>query len=145
VREALNKLEKGGFVKITPAARARMMKLSILLFILNACFHWLITEATRNPFLIAIRTNFRWLVDRIARIFPHLPGQCEETLSEHRQIIDALKARNPSLAGFVMREHMENAKKNLYDYLATREKRGRQEQHTGPAFLRGGGLGSRKE
>jgi DNA-binding GntR family transcriptional regulator len=172
VREALNQLEKEGFVKITPAAGARVMKLSMeetfqiydiliilegaasrhaslqieqeqlnkldeynvlferamkeknvdLLFDLNARFHWLITEATRNPYLIGIRTNFRRLVDRIARIFPHIPGQCERTLSEHRKIIDALKARNPSLAEFVMREHLENAKKNLYDYLAARER-----------------------
>jgi DNA-binding GntR family transcriptional regulator len=172
VREALNQLEKEGFVKITPAAGARVMKLSLkemfqiydiliilegaasrlaslqieqeqlnkldeynvlferamkeknadLLFDLNARFHWLITEATINPYLIGIRTNFRRLVDRIARIFPHIPGQCEQTLSEHRKIIDALKARNPSLAEFVMREHLESARKNLYDYVVRRER-----------------------
>jgi DNA-binding GntR family transcriptional regulator len=93
-----------------------------LLFDLNARFHWLITEATINPYLIGIRTNFRRLVDRIARIFPHIPGQCEQTLSEHRKIIDALKARNPSLAEFVMREHLESARKNLYDYVVRRER-----------------------
>ncbi|MEW5910166.1 MAG: GntR family transcriptional regulator [Thermodesulfobacteriota bacterium] len=166
VREALHKLEKEGFVKITPAAGARVADLSReevfhiydllivlegaasrlasdkitpeqihkleeynlrfenaieeknfdLLFDINSRFHWLITEATGNPFLIEIRNNFRRLVDRIARIFPHIPGQCAESLLEHKKIIDALKGKNPSLAEFIMREHLENAKQNLHNH-----------------------------
>lgn len=172
IREALNQLEKEGFVKITPAAGARVVKISLkdtfdiydilivlegaasrlacpliqgdqlnkleeyqllfekalkernedLLFDLNIQFHWLITEATKNSYLIDMRTNFRRLVDRIARIFPRVPGQCEETLLWHRKIIDALQARNPALAEFVMKEHLGNAKKNLAEYLQEGEK-----------------------
>jgi DNA-binding GntR family transcriptional regulator len=171
VREALNQLEKEGFVKITPAAGARVVNLSMkdvldlydilivlegaasrlacplireeqlnkleeynllfekalmekngdLLFDLNTQFHWLITEATKNAYLIEMRTNFRRLVDRIARLFPFIPGQCEDTLVWHRKIIDALKARNPALAEFVMREHLGNARKNLAEFLRERE------------------------
>lgn len=171
IREALNQLEKEGFVKMTPAAGARVVKLSLketldiydilivlegaasrlacplieqdqlskledyqflfekaleeknedLLFDLNTQFHWLITESTKNSYLIQIRTNFRRLVDRISRIFPHVPGQCEETLLWHRKIIDALTARNPALAEFVMKEHLGNAEKNLTEYLKERE------------------------
>jgi len=172
IREALNQLEKEGFVKMTPAAGARVVNPSLkdtldiydilivlegaasrlacpliqedqldkleeyqlffekalkeenedLLFDLNSQFHWLITEATKNAYLIEMRTNFRRLVDRIARIFPHVDGQCEETLLWHRKIIDALKARNPALAEFVMREHLGNAKQKLAEYLRGREK-----------------------
>jgi len=172
IREALNQLEREGFVKITPAAGARVVKLSLketldiydilivlegaasrlacpliqgdqldkleeyqllfekalkernedLLFDINIQFHWLITQATKNFYLIDMRTNFRRLVDRIARIFPHVPGQCDETILWHRKIIDALKARNPALAEFVMREHLGNAKKNLAEYLQGKEK-----------------------
>lgn len=172
IREALNQLEREGFVKITPAAGARVVKLSLketldiydilivlegaasrlacpmiqeeqlnkleeyqllfekalkernegLLFDLNIQFHWLITQATKNSYLIDMRTNFRRMVDRIARIFPHVPGQCDETILWHRKIIDALQARNPALAEFVMREHLGNAKKNLAEYLQEREK-----------------------
>jgi len=43
----------------------------------------------------------------------------------HRKIIDALKARNPALAEFVMREHLGNAKKNLAEFLREREKEDR--------------------
>lgn len=175
VREALNQLEKEGFVKITPAAGARVVNLSMkdvldlydilivlegaasrlacplireeqlnkleeynllfekalmekngdLLFDLNTQFHWLITEATKNSYLIEMRTTFRRLVDRIARLFPFIPGQGEDTLVWHRKIIDALKARNPALAEFVMREHLGNAKKNLAEFLREREKEDR--------------------
>jgi len=171
IREALHQLEKEGFLRITPAAGARVVKLSLkeifdiydiliilegaacrlaasqmtesrinkleeynlvfekamleenvdLLFDLNASFHWLITEATKNAYLIDMRMNFRRLVDRIARIFPHVPGQCEETLTWHSKIIHALKESNSALGEFVMREHLENAKKNLYGYLHGRE------------------------
>jgi DNA-binding GntR family transcriptional regulator len=92
-----------------------------LLCDLNASFHWLITEAAKNSYLIDMRTNFRRLIDRIARIFPHVPGQCDETLLWHRKIIDALKARNSALAEFVMREHLGNAKKNLAEFLRQKE------------------------
>lgn len=167
IREALNQLEKEGFVKIIPDIGAKVVNLSLkdaldiydllivlegaacrlaslrindeqinkleefnflfekaignknidLIFQLNFNFHWLITEATKNAYLIEIRANFRRLVDRIARIFPLIPGQPGATLSEHRQIIDALKARNPGLAEFIMREHLENAKNHLVEYL----------------------------
>jgi DNA-binding GntR family transcriptional regulator len=102
-----------------------------LLFQLNVQFHWLITEATRNSVLIDLRMNFRRLVDRISRIFPDIPGQCEATLSEHRQIIEALRSRNPALAEFIMREHLEGAKRHLYDYL--RERQGEGEMCAGSA------------
>jgi len=171
IREALHQLEKEGFLKIIPAAGARVVELSLkeifdiydlliilegaacrlaaskmtgsrinkleeytllferamveenveLLFDLNASFHWLITEATKNSYLVDMRMNFRRLVDRIARIFPYVPGQCEETLTWHRKIIHALREKNPALAEFVMREHLENAKQNLSGYLQGRE------------------------
>jgi DNA-binding GntR family transcriptional regulator len=173
VREALHQLEKEGFLRITPAAGARVVKLSLketldiydiliilegtscrlaasqialnqinkleeynllfekamdqrnveLLFDLNTSFHWLITEATKNTYLVDMRLKFRRLLDRISRRFPYVPGQCDETLTWHRKIIHALKVQNPALAEFVMREHLENAKKNLFGYLGSAEGR----------------------
>ena len=171
IREALNQLEKEGFIRITPSAGAKVVNLSLketldiydiliilegassrlacskinedqiskleeynylfekakdqknaeLLFDLNVHFHWLITEATRNAYLINMRANFRLLVDRIARVFPTIPGQCEATLVEHKQVIEALKLRNPALAEFTMREHLEGAKRNLQEYLREKQ------------------------
>jgi DNA-binding GntR family transcriptional regulator len=92
-----------------------------LLFELNDRFHWLITSETGNTYLMDIRSNFRSLVDRISRIFLHVSAQMEATIADHRQIISALKARNPALAEFVMREHLERAKKHLLSYLHDRQ------------------------
>lgn len=167
VREALNQLEKEGFIKIIPGVGAKTIKYSLeeilqiydvliilegaasrfacsqiskyqigkleeynflferaideknkeLIFELNAHFHWLITEATKNPHLISMRANYRRLTDVITRIFPSIPGQLIATLSAHNKIVDSLKSNNPTLAEFVMREHLEDSKKNLKAYL----------------------------
>jgi DNA-binding GntR family transcriptional regulator len=174
VREALNQLEKEGFIKITPDVGAKVVELSLkdisdiydmlialeglasrlatmqltnekirkleeyhvmmvkaagernleLIFELNIQFHWLITEATNNPYLIEVRTNLRKLVDRFASISHLIPGQYEATLTEHRKIIDAFKGQNPALADFSNREHLEGAKKRLLDYLREKQERG---------------------
>jgi DNA-binding GntR family transcriptional regulator len=88
-----------------------------LVFEMNLQFHWLITEFTNNPYLTEIRNNYRRLVDRFARFAPLIPDQLRATLEEHPQIIDAFKKRNSALAEFVMREHLENAKKFMLMYL----------------------------
>jgi len=171
IREALNRLEKEGFIKITPGVGAKVIQLSDkevldiydilitlegaasrlactvisneqiakleeynflfekamdsknveLLFELNDRFHWVITEATTNSYLIDMRTNFRRLIDPIARIFPTIPGQPQASSSQHKQIIGAFKAKNPALAEFLMREHLEAAKKNLAKYLQEKD------------------------
>jgi DNA-binding GntR family transcriptional regulator len=92
-----------------------------MLFELNSRFHWLITSATGNSYLMDMRSNFRSLIDRISRMFLQVAGQMEATAADHRQIVAALKARNPALAEFVMREHLERAKKHLLSYLAERK------------------------
>ncbi len=42
----------------------------------------------------------------------------------HRKIIDALKAKNPALAEFLTKEHLEGAKTSLLDFLRKNERRG---------------------
>ena len=88
----------------------------ILLFKMNVHFHMLIAKATRNTHLINIRNNFGHLVDGFARYPVAVPGQVEATLEEHPKIIDALRKRNPGLAEFVMREHMENCLVCTHDW-----------------------------
>ncbi|MBI5445265.1 MAG: GntR family transcriptional regulator [Deltaproteobacteria bacterium] len=172
VREALNQLEMEGFLKIIPAAGARVVELSLqqavdiydvlvvlegaacrlacdhitddeirkldeynfvfekasettnseLLFQANYQFHWLITEATQNSYLIDVRANFRRLVDQLGRLFPQeIPDQLVISVLEHRQIIDALKVRNAALSEFLMREHLEGAKKRLFAYFRRKQ------------------------
>ena len=61
-------------------------------------------------------------MDRVSRMFPLIPGQCKETYEEHQKIIDAFKLRNPPLVEFLMREHLELAKKNIVKYLIDSQK-----------------------
>jgi DNA-binding GntR family transcriptional regulator len=115
--DQLQKLEEYNYL----FEKAKDQKNTELLFELNSRFHWLITEATRNAYLIDMRANFRLLVDRIARLFPSIPGQCEATLLEHKHVIDALKSKNSPLAEFTMREHLEGAKRKLQEYLREKQ------------------------
>lgn len=163
VREALNQLDKEGFVKIVPGAGARVVALSPqqildiydllsvlegaagrlackhitdeeiekleeynllfekavgegneeLTFRVNWQFHWLITEATHNAYLVDLRMNLRELVDRIGRVSPRIPAQVQASMVEHRRLTQALKDRNGPLTEFIMREHLDAAKKRL--------------------------------
>lgn len=108
----ISKLEEHHFMMV----RASDQKNLIFTFELNLKFHWLITETTRNSYLIRVRENFRLLVDRFARYAPVISGQVEATFKEHPMIIDALKQRNAALAEFAARDHMENAKRFMLGY-----------------------------
>jgi len=171
IREALNQLEKEGFIRITPNAGAEVVTLSLkdiadiydivivfeglanrlatdkltneqinkleeyqllminaaaqknlnLVFELNLKFHWLIMEATKNYYLIDAHRNFHSLLYRFARILADVPVQWEVTINAHRKIIDSLKARNPALAEFLTKEHLEEAKTRLLDFLKKNE------------------------
>jgi DNA-binding GntR family transcriptional regulator len=88
-----------------------------LVFQLNIKFHWLITESTGNPYLIETQKNYRRLVERFARFSPFISDQLKATIEDHPKIIIAFKKRNPALAEFVAKEHMENAKKFMLAYL----------------------------
>lgn len=174
IREALNKLEKEGFIKITPDKGAAVIKLSLkdisdiydmlialeglssnlaccqltdeqiskleqihfmmmkafsrknldLIFELNIQFHWMITEATNNPYLFDVESNFRSLINQFGRFSYLAPGQPEATLAEHRKIVDAFRRRNPALAELLTRKHLEEAKKRILKYLSEKQEEG---------------------
>jgi DNA-binding GntR family transcriptional regulator len=89
---------------------------------LNTQFHRLITESTKNSYLIEIRGNSRRLLDRVGQVNAIVPGQNEATLQEHQRMIDAFKARNAALAEYVCKEHLESARKRLLEYLVSDNK-----------------------
>lgn len=101
--------------------RAAAEKNSDLFFQLNQQFHWVITESTKNNYLIEMRANFRRLINRFALVSAIIPDQISATLEEHPNILDAIMKRNPGLAEFVGREHMERAKKFTLGYLKERQ------------------------
>jgi len=95
---------------------------------LNIRFHRLIREATNNSYLVDLRINLRYLVDWFNSVFVFIHTQWEETLKEHRLIIDAFKTRNPALAEFVTREHFEGAKKRFLEYFGKDQQKDQQEE-----------------
>lgn len=111
--EQIRKLEEYQFL-IDKAIESDNGKLFIEL---NKKFHTLITETSHNPYLIDIREKYRGLIARFSRFAPLIPEQLKATLEEHPSIIEGLKDRNPAMAEFAIREHMNNAKLFIIEYL----------------------------
>jgi GntR family transcriptional repressor for pyruvate dehydrogenase complex len=74
---------------------------------LDADFHLAVARATRNPAVIAVHGAvdelLRGMRSRLARssYHPH-----DKSVAGHRALFDAILARDPELAGRVMREHL---------------------------------------
>jgi DNA-binding GntR family transcriptional regulator len=90
-----------------------------LAFEINHNFHKLIAECTQNPYLIKIWQDFRSMVNLFGRftLSDMVPNQLKATSEEHPRIIEALKNRNPAMAEFVAREHMETGRGSMLEYM----------------------------
>jgi GntR family transcriptional repressor for pyruvate dehydrogenase complex len=75
--------------------------------------HLLIARIARNPVMFRIMESIQELGLVSRRRTGYLPGVVEQSTADHRQIVDALKARNPQLAREAMRQHLNNVKKKL--------------------------------
>ena len=84
--------------------------------VLNNEFHRLITAFWKSSHL-DFQANFWRLAERIIRMAPLVPGQLQATLKQHRDIIEALKGRDPSAVGLRVEEHFEATRKRLLEYL----------------------------
>jgi DNA-binding GntR family transcriptional regulator len=111
--EEIKKLEECQFM-IEKAIGQKNLE---LVFELNSRFHMLITEFTRNPYLIEIRRNFSTLMSRFGRLATFIPRHLQGALEEHPKIIDAIVKRNAALAEFLAKEHIEKAKEYMSAYV----------------------------
>ena len=93
-----------------------------LVFELNTRFHMLLSEFTKNPYLVEIRTNFATLMNRFGRFATYIPRHLDASLQEHPKIIDALTKRNAPLAEFLARDHFERAKEYMSAYVDNLQK-----------------------
>jgi len=112
--EDITRLEDCHF-RITQAATEKNYD---LVFELNRQFHVIIVESTANPYLIQMRRLMSQLTNRFGRFTftPMVPGQLIATLEEHPEVIEAIRKRNPGMAEFQGRRHMETAKKFTLKY-----------------------------
>jgi len=59
------------------------------------------------------------------RLEAHATGHVEDASSEHRQLYDAVRERNATLAGEVAREHALGTMKRLVEWLRLRKQVGK--------------------
>lgn len=76
---------------------------------LDIRFHTKLYEASRNVRLIAILNNLREQTTRFRMTSMSVPGRMQDTLDEHRAIIEALGRRDPEEASKVTQYHLARA------------------------------------
>ncbi len=82
---------------------------------LDADFHNSIYEATDNRSLCAILTSFHNQIQRGRSLSLGVSGRSVKSISEHRKIMEAIKASESELAGQLMTAHIKNAFNNFKD------------------------------
>lgn len=76
-------------------------------------FHDLMYHAARNERLVGIISNLRDQLTRFRTLSMSYPGRLEETLEEHRLIVEAIASGDRKAASKAAERHMENSEKTL--------------------------------
>jgi DNA-binding GntR family transcriptional regulator len=84
-------------------------------------FHDLLYHAARNERLVGIISNLRDQLTRFRTLSMSYPGRLEETLEEHRLIVDAIASGDRKAASRAAERHMENSEKTLLKAMETLE------------------------
>ncbi len=79
----------------------------------DEAFHDILYRASRNERLVGIIYNLREQFARFRSVSINYPGRLQNTLEEHRQLVEAIAQRNPEAAQQKAREHIENAEQTL--------------------------------
>ena len=79
----------------------------------DEAFHDILYRASRNERLVGIIYNLREQFTRFRSVSINYPGRLQNTLEEHRQLVEAIAQRNPEAAQQKAREHIENAEQTL--------------------------------
>jgi DNA-binding GntR family transcriptional regulator len=80
-------------------------------------FHEAMYMASRNERLSNIISNLREQIQRFRLTSLSVPGRREDSLKEHRELLEAIQARDVQLARQLAQEHIENAENVLIDSL----------------------------
>ena len=84
--------------------------------------HRLILEVANNRRVENIITNLLAQIHRMRYISGYTPGRVSQTANEHKQIIQAILAKEPHLAEERMRVHLEETKKLLLESARVEER-----------------------
>ena len=85
-------------------------------------FHDILYRASRNDRLVGIINNLREQFTRFRSISMAYPGRIQNTLEEHRRLVEAIGQRDAEQAQQCAREHLENAEQILLNDLSERRK-----------------------
>jgi len=76
-------------------------------------FHGLLYQVSRNERLVAIISNLKEQLARFRTLSMSYPGRLQETLEEHRAMVEAIAAGDVDLARDAAERHMEQAEETL--------------------------------
>lgn len=79
----------------------------------NFTFHNILSDASKNPWLINFMANIRAQTHRMSLQSFYLEEQVRATLREHRAIVKAIKDRKPLKVENLIRKHYHEAKNRL--------------------------------
>ncbi len=80
-------------------------------------FHSQLYRASRNERLSQVISNLREQIQRFRKTSLSLPGRMRAALEEHKQIVEAISARDGALARRLAEEHIENAENSLMEVI----------------------------
>jgi DNA-binding GntR family transcriptional regulator len=88
---------------------------------LDEALHAAIFAATETPRALRLLDSARAPVDRMRRLVLPGPGRPQETLAEHRRLVEALGAGDPEFAAAAMRVHLTMVARTIERELAKLE------------------------
>lgn len=78
-------------------------------------FHYLMAKATNNRVLLRLTDHMRDLLAESRDKYLQVEGRPEMSIARHRQVLDAIKARNGELAAQVMLDHVLDIENCLFE------------------------------
>ena len=91
------------------------------LIALNDDFHGMIRDACQNDFLINLIRSLRTIDHSLRTISFELPNALDnhkQSLTEHRRILQAIKAHDPETAEAVMNAHVRDSAERVRSFRA---------------------------
>lgn len=82
-------------------------------------FHGLLYQVSRNDRLVAIISNLMEQLARFRTLSMSYPGRLQETLKEHRAMVEAIAAGDEDAARDAAERHMEQAEETLLKAMRT--------------------------
>lgn len=77
-------------------------------------FHFLISKASKNPFIHSIYHNISGMFDAVMDALTHIPDYpFENVLEDHSMMVDAIEAGDIQLAENIMKKHLDNIMEKL--------------------------------